>query len=129
MTAQSTVLVVEDNEDFQNLYGMLAEEAGYKIERIFNGLEAIARLEKEPLPAIVLLDSRLPGASGMEILKAARAKDNWSQVPIYIMTADLRGAQEFRMASPAKPHPDGVIEKGPDTIHELRALFKNLKYK
>jgi CheY-like chemotaxis protein len=126
MTVKPLILVIEDNEDFQNLYGMVAEEAGFETERIFSGLEALARLEKELLPTAILLDSRLPGASGMEILKAARAKENWSHVLIFILTADQRGAQEFRVPSPDTPHVDGVIEKGVNTIHELRELFKKL---
>jgi CheY-like chemotaxis protein len=128
MTSKSLVLLIEDNEDFQNLYGMVAEEAGFEIERIFNGLDAIARFQKAPLPTLVLLDSRLPGASGEEILEAARRNADWSHVPIYIMTADLRGAQEFRERSTDAPHADGVLEKGPNSIYELRELFKKHKH-
>jgi CheY-like chemotaxis protein len=126
MTDGPLVLIIEDNEDFQNLYGMIAEEAGFKSERIFSGSEALARLEKAPLPTVVLLDSRLPGVSGADILQAARARADWAHVPIYFMTADLRGADQFRNPPEGAPRADGVIEKGPDTIAELRALFKHL---
>jgi CheY-like chemotaxis protein len=126
MSGKPLLLLIEDNEDFQNLYGLVAEEAGYELEQIFSGLSALARLDQEPLPAIVLLDSRLPGASGMEILQAARSKERWSHVPIYMMTADLRGAREFREIPPDAPHPDGVFEKGGSSIREIRELFKKL---
>ncbi|HTX92289.1 MAG TPA: response regulator [Anaerolineales bacterium] len=126
MAAQSLVLIIDDNEDFQNLYGMVAEQAGYVVEHIYNGKEAVERLEREPIPFAVLLDSRLPGMSGGEILRAARRKEKWSRVLIYIMTADLRGAQEFREYAPSEPHADAVIEKGGATISELRELFRTL---
>ena len=127
MAGKPLLLLVEDNEDFQNLYGLVAEEAGFEVDRVLSGSEALARLDRDPLPAIVLLDSRLPGASGMEILHAARANQKWSQVPIYMMTADLRGAQEFRNIPPDAPHPDGVFEKGGSSIREIRELFKKLR--
>ena len=90
MAPKNLIMIVEDNEDFQNLYGMVAEAAGFEVEPIYDGAEAIERFDREPIPAIVLLDSRLPHASGDEILLAARAHEKWSQVPIYIITADLR---------------------------------------
>jgi CheY-like chemotaxis protein len=120
---------VEDNEDFQNLYGMLAEAAGFAVEPIYDGEEALQRLEREPIPTILLLDSRLPHASGDEILLAARAHEKWSRVPIYVITADLRGAQRLRTFAPGAPHADGVIEKGAESIHKLRELFEKYREK
>ena len=126
---KNLVLIVEDNEDFQNLYGMVADMAGYEVERIYDGKEALQRVEREPIPTIVLLDSRLPGLGGDEILQAARSKEKWSHVPIYMITADLRGAQRYRTFSPDIPHADGVIEKGADSIHKLRELFDEYRGK
>ena len=129
MASKNLILIVEDNEDFQNLYGMLAEAAGFAVEPIYDGEEALQRLEREPIPTILLLDSRLPHASGDEILLAARAHEKWSRVPIYVITADLRGAQRLRTFAPGAPHADGVIEKGAESIHKLRELFEQYREK
>ena len=59
MPAKNLVLIVEDNEDFQTLYAMVAEMAGYEVEKVFDGHEALDRLERGPLPTLMLLDSRL----------------------------------------------------------------------
>jgi len=124
MTARKNLIViVEDNEDFQNLYGMVAESAGFEVEPVYDGREALERLEREPIPTILLLDTRLPHANGEEILLAARAHEKWAGVPIYIITADLRAAQRLKAFPPDAPHPDGVIEKGAESIHLLRELF------
>ena len=123
MASKNLILIVEDNEDFQNLYGMLAEAAGFAVEAIYDGEEALQRLEREPIPDMVLLDSRLPHATGDEILLAARAHEKWSLVPIYVITADLRGAQRNRTFAPGTPHATGVIEKGAESIRKLRELF------
>jgi CheY-like chemotaxis protein len=129
MTSKNLVLIVEDNEDFQNLYGMLAETAGFAVEAIYDGGEALQRFEREPIPTLLLLDSRLPHASGDEILLAARAHEKWSRVPIYVITADLRGAQRLRTFAPDAPHADGVIEKGAESIRRLRELFEKYREK
>ena len=124
METKKLVLIIEDNEDFQNLYGLVAEQAGYDIERIYDGGEALERLERDPLPTLVLLDSRLPSAEGDEILAAARSKEKWLHVPIYMLTADIRISKKYQDFSASVPHPDGVIEKGAEAIHQLRDLFK-----
>ena len=129
MTPKNLIVIVEDNEDFQDLYGMVADKAGFEVERIYDGKEALARLEREPIPTILLLDSRLPLAQGDEILLAARAKAKWARVPIYMITADLRGAQRYKTSLPGEPHADGVIEKGAESIHKLRELFDKYREK
>jgi CheY-like chemotaxis protein len=129
MASKNLILIVEDNEDFQNLYGMLAEAAGFAVEAVYDGEEALQRLEREPIPTLLLLDSRLPHASGDEILLAARAHEKWSGVPIYVITADLRGAQRLRTFAPGAPHADGVIEKGAESIRMLRELFEKYREK
>jgi CheY-like chemotaxis protein len=124
---KSLVLIIEDNEDFQNLYGLVAEQAGFEAESIIDGAEALQRLEHGPLPTLILLDTHLPMVGGDEILQTARANKQWSAVPIYVLTADVRAAQAYRHFLPGAPHPDGVIEKGAESIHQLRELFAKYK--
>ena len=129
MARKNLILIVEDNQDFQDLYGMIADMAGYEVERIYDGEEGLQRLERGPIPTFMLLDSHLPLVQGDDILLAARSKENWSRVPIYMITADIRGAQRLRALSPEAPHADGVIEKGAESIHALRELFEKYREK
>lgn len=124
MPEKKLVLIIEDNEDFQDLYGMVAEKAGFSVERILDGGVAMDRLENGPIPDLVLLDARLPVADGVEILAAIRAKEDWAQVPVYMLTADARVAKKYSYYAPDSPQPDGVIEKGADSIPQLRELFQ-----
>ncbi len=127
MPEKKLVLIIEDNEDFQNLYGMVAEQAGFAVERILAGDEAMERLEREPIPALILLDALLPGAEGEEVLAVARSKEKWASIPIYMLTADARVARKYSFYAPDSPQPDGVIEKGADSIRQLRELFDKYK--
>jgi CheY-like chemotaxis protein len=127
MAGKHLVLIVEDNEDFQDLYGLVAEEAGYEVERIYDGMEALERLDKQPIPTLVLLDSRLPQVGGDKILAAARSMDDWARVPIYILTADVRVMFGYKDSLPDYSHADGVIEKGAESIRRLRELFNQYR--
>jgi CheY-like chemotaxis protein len=129
MPRKPLVLIVEDNEDFQELYGMVATQAGFAVERIRDGGVALDRLETGPVPDLVLLDSILPVAGGEEILGAIRSKEGWEQVPVYMLTADMRVAKKYSYFAPDSPQPDGVIEKGAESIALLRELFQKYKGK
>ena len=101
--------------------------SGYEVEHIYDGNEAIKRLELKPVPNIILLDVRLPTVNGYEILKAVRSKVNWLKVPIYFLTADIRAMRPFRISTPNAFHPDGIIEKGAESIYKLRELFERFR--
>jgi DNA-binding NtrC family response regulator len=59
-------------------------EAGLRTEGVADGTELLAALEREPAD-LLLLDLRLPGASGLELLPAIRALD--PTLPVIMMTA------------------------------------------
>jgi len=126
MPGNKLVLIVEDNNDFQHLYGIVAEGAGFTVERVYDGREALARLDRDPVPDIVFLDAFLPYLGGEEVLAAARKNPKWAEVPIYILTADVREAQRLRGFKPKSLLADGVIEKGGDSIAVLRVLLADL---
>jgi CheY-like chemotaxis protein len=129
MPPGNLIIIVEDNEDFQDLYGMVAEKAGFEVEHIYDGGSAMQRLEREPIPSLMLLDSHLPVIQGDDVLRAARSQEKWSAVPIYMITADLRGAQRYKASLPGEPRADGVVEKGAEAIHKLRELLQQYRDK
>src|SRR5512142_2076021 len=95
MPKKKLVLIIEDNEDFQDLYGLVAEKAGFTVERILDGGVALDRLETSPIPDLVLLDAHMPVAEGDEILAAIRSEEGWQKVPVYMLTADMRVARKY----------------------------------
>lgn len=48
--------VVEDHKDLANLYAQTLESVGYQVEIFQHGKDALARLQNEPVPQLVLLD-------------------------------------------------------------------------
>ena len=68
------VLVVEDDERVRGALCDYLEELGYAPEPAANGIEAMERFEKESF-RLVVADYKMPGESGLEVVKAMRLRD------------------------------------------------------
>lgn len=82
----STILVVDDDESHRTLLAELLGDTGYEVLQAKNGREALDLLEHE-LPALVLLDLRMPVMSGWGLLDALRKLPRAASVPILIISA------------------------------------------
>jgi CheY-like chemotaxis protein len=79
------VLIVEDDPDLLAAEELLLEGAGYKVVTARDGLEALERISKE-MPALILLDMRMPRMNGWEFVKALRSR--FADIPpIVVITA------------------------------------------
>jgi two-component system phosphate regulon response regulator PhoB len=79
------VLLVDDDEAVRTVVRLALEGAGYVVEGVASGEEAILRIEAAP-PHLVVLDVRLPGLSGLEVLGTLR--HNHTYVPVILLTAN-----------------------------------------
>ncbi len=69
---QATILVVDDELFFRQLYRDLLIESGHEVEVYSNGDDAISRMAVGDID-LVLTDMVMPGRSGLEVLQAARS--------------------------------------------------------
>ena len=79
------ILLVDDDRGLRHVLSALLSDAGHTVDTAGDGPTAVARLDKGGLD-IVVLDLGLPGLSGLEVLKHARALRNPPLV--IVMTAD-----------------------------------------
>lgn len=91
------VLIVEDNDQFATVVEHLLRRRGLTTERARNGLEALERIATAA-PAALLLDLRLPGMSGIDLLRRLRQEPGTRDLPTIIMTGVFRGEQYTRAA-------------------------------
>lgn len=73
------ILVVDDESIIRGEMRKLLEGKGYKIVEAQDGDEALAAYDQEN-PEVVLLDMRMPGKDGLEVLKAIRQHDSGAAV-------------------------------------------------
>ena len=92
------ILLVEDNPDDVEFTLRTLKKAGLgdRVRVARTGLEALDYLfgtgrhkgiPPETLPRLVLLDLRLPGATGLRILQWIRAESSTRDLPVAILTA------------------------------------------
>jgi DNA-binding NtrC family response regulator len=78
------LLLVEDKAELRAMLRRALEKAGYTIEEAPDGSTAVAQVRKRRY-LVVLTDLKLPGCSGIEVLRAAREAD--PTIPVILMTA------------------------------------------
>ncbi len=83
-TSNERILVVDDEENVRRVLRQMLESAGYEVIVAANGNQALD-LVAEQNPALVLLDLRMPGKSGMEVLKEMKA--DYPDVAVIVVTA------------------------------------------
>ncbi len=86
------LLLVEDDDAIASVLRLHLEEAGYRLHREADGLQAMAAIDRQRWD-MVLLDLMLPGADGWEVCRHLRAKH--ADVPVIMLSA--RSAEAHRV--------------------------------
>src|SRR5689334_10833351 len=79
------IVIVEDNASLAEIYKTRLELLGYTCFAAYDGVEALALIEKE-LPDLVLLDLMVPKIAGDQILQKMRSNEWGKQIPVYIIS-------------------------------------------
>ena len=81
-----TILLVEDDSFISGMYQTKLTNLGWQVEVVEDGEAAWQRLQKDPLPDLVLLDIVLPKKDGFEILEGLRQDERTKGLPIILLT-------------------------------------------
>jgi len=87
-TSLETILIVDHDHGFQRLTKAFLEAKGYRVITASNGNKAIEKIFSED-PQIVLLDLKVPGPPGKELLKRIKKIDKNLPVIVTDMNGDL----------------------------------------
>jgi len=108
---RKSVLVVDDEADVALGLAALLRARGYECELARDGLEALQRLERDPLPDLVLLDYEMPQLDGEEVLRRLRREPRTAHLPVLLATASTIDLSRLRRVSGLlrKPYPRHVL--------------------
>ena len=96
MSKPKAVLIVDDEPHTIRMIRMNLEHAGYQVEGVCDGQMALQLLSCEGPFGAVILDRRMRGLQGDEVLKAIRAGDTEGiggtcrDIPILMITGEAR---------------------------------------
>ena len=97
-TPVANVLIVDDEEDFARTLANRLELRGMTVRCAFNGEDGV-KLMREDLPDLLLLDMRMPGLSGVDVLRLLRGGveiPGGETLPVFVISghAQERNIQE-----------------------------------
>jgi len=111
-----SVLLVDDDDVFRERLGRALSTRGYEVRLAAHGVEAL-RLAREESPELCVLDLRMPGASGLEVLRELLAIDETTRVILLTGYGSIATAVEAMRLGAA-----GYVQK-PAGAEEILAAF------
>lgn len=96
------ILIVDDQYGIRVLLEEVLKKEGYEVFQASNGADALEML-KEYNPDVMLLDIKIPGMDGVEILQERKKREIAPETKVILMTAygELDAIQEASQYSTA----------------------------
>lgn len=127
MAHPCSILIIDDNPDDI----LIAKRAISKyrtdciIEEISSGTRAEERLRHEQPPALILLDLKMPGIDGTEVLRFIRTREQIRYIPV-VMLSSSNLVEDLKAAYDAGAN--GFLYKSPDLFEFTKTLTAALYY-
>ena len=116
------ILLAEDNQVAFDMVASYLQGEGYRIIGAGSGDEAVALTERE-LPALVLMDIRMPGMSGIEAIRRIRELPSPAgEIPLIALTAQASPEERERCLAAGA---DAFVSK-PIRLRQLTEIIGNL---
>jgi DNA-binding response OmpR family regulator len=120
MASQNSIMVVEDEPNLAEVVSLYLHRAGYQVQVISDGEQALQALEQQ-LPDLLILDIMLPGIDGRSITRWLR---DHSDTPIIMLTA--RRTEADRIAGLEMGADDYVVKpfSPQELVSRVRAVLR-----
>lgn len=126
---QWRVLLAEDNDDHALLIQMALERASslpVEVIRARNGDEALSMIHSANAD-LILLDLKMPGRTGHEVLQAIKADEELRRVPVAVLTSSDRDEDMAQSYGLGGNHFITKPENPLELETKLRSLLKNVE--
>jgi two-component system, sensor histidine kinase and response regulator len=82
------ILIVDDEQDLLDSLAEFFQDEGYAVATARNGVEALAHLDHDPLPSVVILDLLMPLMSGTDVYERMQKDPRLVKLPVIVSTSD-----------------------------------------
>ncbi len=111
-------MVVDDSRAMRMILSRTLVESGFEVLQAANGRQALDRMERDGAFQLVMVDWNMPEMSGLDFIRAVRARPEFRTVRLFMVTTETEieqmtraldaGADEYLM----KPFtPESVRDK------------------
>ena len=114
-----TALVIDDNFHNRHIFRIALEHAGYGVTESDDGLKGLSELKRRAFE-LVILDLRMPGMDGSDVLRIMRKSDEWQSTQVVVVTAN-----PHMVTDDVRTMADYVLQK-PVDIPTFSALAQRL---
>ena len=111
------ILLVDDEESIQIIYREEFEDEGYEVISALDGETGLKKFQEEQ-PDLVILDIRMPGMGGIQVLRQMKMIN--PAVPVILSSA----YQEFKRELGSWASDDYIVKSG--NLDELKGAVKRL---
>jgi DNA-binding NtrC family response regulator len=122
---QAKVLVVEDDPDIRKILDIFLSEKGFRVKVAESAPRALEMLAEEPID-LILSDVRMPGMSGLDLLRHLKERDPEIQLVLMSAYSSVKDAVEAIQLGAAdyveKPIDFRRLERVLQTVLEKRQL-------
>jgi CheY-like chemotaxis protein len=115
MSTDSSVMIVDDDEDIREIETIVLESHGYKVTAAKDGVDALQILKRKHVE-LILLDLMMPRMDGEQFLKALRASEN-ADIPVVLMSGHSEASEIARKLSA-----NGILRKPVDVDVLLKTV-------
>ena len=81
-----TIMIVEDDQYFHDLYEILLEDTDYRIVHTYDGDEGLSKIEEEK-PDLIILDMCLDMVTGDTFILYLKSMPGYEDTPVVIISA------------------------------------------
>ena len=81
------ILIIEDDNDFQDIYQLYLQGESYRVLTAVDGKEGLKVLEKET-PDLIILDLIMPVMDGEEFYARLCEQEKWRHIPVIIASVN-----------------------------------------
>ncbi len=126
----ASVLIVDDQQSNVQLLEEILRDAGYTRVSSTMDPHVVAALHREHRYDLILLDLKMPGMDGFQVMEALKAIETESYIPVLVITAEpghklralLAGAKDFI----SKPFDVTEVKTRIHNMLEVRLLHRRL---
>jgi two-component system, response regulator len=131
----SHILLIEDEEAHAELTKRAIRKSGNanRLDLVTNGEEALDYLfnrdkyadkSKYPMPGLILLDIKLPGIDGIEVLKTIKEDPALRKIPVIMLTSSER---DVDIARSYKNYANSYLTK-PVGLKEFEEMIRQMDF-